>query len=75
MPWECAECNAGEGRETRIDAVCHHCGKPLCRGDRVELADYAFAGSTGEISQVAVHCRPCRDEYHRLDLSVAEDIR
>ena len=24
MPWECGECNAREGRRTRINAVCHH---------------------------------------------------
>ena len=67
MPWECAECNAREDQHTRIDAVCHHCGKPLCRGDRVEIADLNFAGASG---QAAVHCRPCKLRFHAADLSL-----
>ncbi len=40
MSWECGECNAREDRHTRIDAVCHHCGKPLCREDQIWIADF-----------------------------------
>jgi hypothetical protein len=65
MSWECAECNAREDRQTRIDAVCHHCGKPLCRWDRVLVADLAFAGG-----QVAVHCGPCKRRHHATDVSL-----
>jgi hypothetical protein len=78
MSWECAECNTREGRKdrnTRIDAVCHHCGKPLCRGDRVEIADYAFAGAAGKLGQVAVHCWPCKRKYHQADLVLGGDSR
>ncbi len=70
MSWECAECNAREGQQTRIDAVCHHCGKPLCRGDRVEIADLDFASTPGQTGQVAVHCRPCKRLYHAADVSL-----
>lgn len=64
MTWECAECHAAEGRETRIDAVCHHCGKPLCRDDRILVPDLAFAASTGDLGAEAVHCRACKRQYH-----------
>jgi 5-methylcytosine-specific restriction endonuclease McrA len=60
VTWECAECN----RQSRIDGVCHHCGKPLCRSDQVLIADDAFAASSGEASKVAVHCRACRRQHH-----------
>jgi len=73
MAWECAECNAREDSQIRIDAVCHHCGKPLCRGDRVELADSAFSSSHGD--QVAVHCRPCRHRYHRGQVPLGQADR
>jgi hypothetical protein len=65
MAWECAECGGG-GRQHRIDGVCHHCGKPLCRDDQVLIADDAFAAAPGEASQAAVHCRACRRQHHRL---------
>ena len=64
MPWECAECHIPEGQGTRIDAVCHHCGKPLCQEDRVVFADNAFAVSARTAGAEAVHCRACRREYH-----------
>lgn len=73
MSWECAECNRREDRDTRIDAVCHHCGKPLCRGDRVEIADYAFSGVAGKLGQVAVHCRACKRKYHQADFVLSGD--
>jgi hypothetical protein len=63
VTWECVECNV-EDRESRIDGVCHHCGKPLCRNDRVLIADDAFATFSGGASQVAVHCRSCKGEHH-----------
>ena len=53
-------------RRTRIDAVCHHCGKPLCREDRVLIADVAFAAFAGEAGTEAVHCRPCKRQHHNL---------
>jgi hypothetical protein len=73
MAWECAECHARESRDNRIDAVCHHCGKLLCRDDRVLIADLAFAG--GRTDQVAVHCRLCKEQYHKVDVPLGRRIR
>lgn len=70
MTWECAECHAVEGKKTHIDAVCHHCGKLLCRDDQKLLPDLAFSAATGEIGAEAVHCRDCRHQYH-----MAFDVR
>jgi hypothetical protein len=64
VTWECAECNVEDG-QNKIDGVCHHCGKPLCRNDQVLIADDAFDASSGEASQVAVHCRECRKQHHQ----------
>jgi hypothetical protein len=75
MAWECAECHARESRGNRIDAVCHHCGKLLCRDDRVLIADLAFAGSRGGTDQVAVHCRPCKEQYHKVDVPLSRRTR
>jgi hypothetical protein len=69
MTWECAECQSAEGQRSLIDAVCHHCGKLLCRQDRVLIADAAFDPSGGEAAdQTAVHCRACSRQHHnRMD--------
>jgi hypothetical protein len=66
MTWECAECN---GRETdnstiKINAVCHHCGKPLCQKDRIQIIDEAFSADDGLAGRFAVHCKPCRRLHH-----------
>jgi hypothetical protein len=74
MTWECAECNAEE-RPKRIDGVCHHCGKPLCRSDQVLIPDNAFSASSGESSQVAVHCRACRRQHHPGSVSLDKEQR
>jgi hypothetical protein len=62
MALECASCGSGE----KVDAVCHHCGKPLC-GDRdscrFEIQDSAF-GSAPASPVVAVHCRECWQTFH-----------
>ncbi len=69
MTWECAECHVAEGQGIRIDAVCHHCGKPLCRDDQQIIPDLAFAAASGEAGAEAVHCRSCRREHHtRIDI-------
>jgi hypothetical protein len=67
MTWECAECHAVEDRNTRVDAVCHHCGKALCRFDQRIFPDHAFAAGSGSIGAQAVHCRDCSREYHSVD--------
>ncbi|WP_434445000.1 hypothetical protein [Lentzea sp. E54] len=59
MAWECAECNASE-----IKSVCHHCGKPLCTGDQVEIDDDAFSDEEGRISRRAMHCKACKEKHH-----------
>ncbi|MEV0675519.1 hypothetical protein AB0I60_03245 [Actinosynnema sp. NPDC050436] len=62
MAWECAECHTREGAdEVFVDAVCHHCGKPLCHHDRVSVVDDAFGE---EDRQVAVHCKECKQRHH-----------
>ena len=74
MPWECGECNAREDpkdRQTRIDAVCHHCGKPLCRDDQIWIADFVFAEGHGAIGREAAHCRSCRRRHHMTDLPLS----
>jgi len=69
VSWECAECHGREGEDRIwIDAVCHHCGKPLCRDDRVLIADAAFAPGPGEAPQETVHCKACKRRYHMTDL-------
>jgi hypothetical protein len=62
--WHCAECHASEDGATAVDAVCHHCGKPLCRRDQVLIPDEAFATLSAMADAVAVHCRSCRHEFH-----------
>jgi len=69
VTWECAECNVDD-RQNRIDGVCHHCGKPLCRHDQVLIADDAFATFSGEASQIAVHCKACRRQHHPRGVSL-----
>jgi hypothetical protein len=75
VTWECAECHATEDQRTRIDAVCHHCGKPLCHDDQVLIPDLAFAASAGNVSAEAVHCQSCKRRHHKMptiSLGVAE---
>lgn len=64
MGWRCAECGkAEEGKKFAIDAVCHHCGKPLCRTHQNRIGDDAFHGHEGQSSR-AVHCPQCRRRHH-----------
>lgn len=66
MIWECGNCSQSESRELVVNAVCHHCGTPLCREDQYLVVDRAFSGSLAD--RRAVHCRPCRDEYHQWSI-------
>jgi hypothetical protein len=66
MSWHCAECHAPEDSVNRVDAVCHHCGKPLCRQDQVLIPDEAFAPASGPSDRNAVHCRPCHRQFHPM---------
>lgn len=54
----CASCGASQ----MVNAVCHHCGRPLCNDKqfcRVELNDNAFADQPR-----AVHCFDCARQFH-----------
>lgn len=75
MAWECAECSRREDKQFRVDAVCHHCGRLLCRDDRVEIADIAFSSAPGKLGQAATHCRQCKRQYHAADIPLGEVLR
>lgn len=60
---ECGECAAVDGRRVEgtmqiahVDAVCHHCGKPLCQDHQVFLADDAFSPGDSGHPATACHC-------------------
>jgi thymidine kinase len=64
---ECGECTAVHGRlvegtnqVARVNAVCHHCGKPLCQVHRLLLADEAFSRDDSGYLPTACHCSECR---------------
>jgi uncharacterized protein with PIN domain len=65
MFWECGECGVVEGKDgVRIDAVCHHCGKPLCRKHQVRIVDDALSSDGAAAKQVTFHCDDCKKSYH-----------
>ncbi|MEU5260487.1 hypothetical protein [Amycolatopsis sp. NPDC021455] len=78
MAWECSDCSEREDDQDGvvIDAVCHHCGKPLCRKDQMVVAlDDAFAparltdvvppeGFGVAPAGFAVHCKSCLTAHH-----------
>jgi len=70
MSWECGECGRREDPPVRVDAACHHCGKLLCRDDRIEIVDIAFASTHGQLGLAATHCGGCRRQYHAADISL-----
>lgn len=67
MSWKCGACGQMDGRGgVIVDAVCHHCGKPLCREHQVEVWDTAFR-SDKETSWVStIHCAECRRNHPRI---------
>jgi hypothetical protein len=72
MTWKCADCNAVETEQhgTSIDAVCHHCGKPLCAEDRIWIADGAFHAELRAALPAAAHCKGCRQANHSRSAAV-----
>ena len=58
MTWEC-DC-----RQQEMFAVCHHCGKPLCKAHGVVIADDDFSTADPPFVREAVHCLGCKDKYH-----------
>jgi hypothetical protein len=80
MSWSCGACRrihrdstVDEDHRIVVDAVCHHCGKPLCTwepdddSDREAcqhwILDEAFRGDH-ETLKPACHCRDCLRTHH-----------
>ena len=65
MSWECGECGAVEGKnETKVEAICHHCAKPLCEKHRRLITDKIFSSYDGPFGNKAYHCDDCIKIYH-----------
>ncbi|MEV4051749.1 hypothetical protein AB0J55_11240 [Amycolatopsis sp. NPDC049688] len=70
MTWKCGDCDAEESSDGKVlvDAVCHHCGKPLCRSHQQSVIDDAFAATDSTrlipVNRIAVHCESCRRAHH-----------
>ena len=65
MTLECAVCNTPDGKDGKaLDAVCHHCGKPLCQEHRVLILDEQFANRGVPVPRAAYHCSACRQAHH-----------
>lgn len=74
MTWKCGDCGRLEERRAEgaeresvvVDAVCHHCGMPLCdwegEGGACQhwLEDEVLGASNG----LACHCRACASRHH-----------
>lgn len=46
-------------RQKGVDALCHHCSKPLCEEHRIPWRDKTFADNP-----LAIHCLDCLLQYH-----------
>lgn len=65
MSLQCAVCSATDGKDGQVvDAVCHHCGKPLCTHHRILILDEQFANRGAPTPRNAYHCATCRQTYH-----------
>lgn len=77
MTWKCVDCNTPETTgparpEDRVvvDAVCHHCGRPICRKNRFLIADVAFSAAAGPAAAgmpspaASFHCKECYRKHH-----------
>jgi hypothetical protein len=60
MVWECDVCNE---KQDEI-AVCHHCGRLLCRRHQQVIIEFALSRVDGPIERKACHCKSCRKRYH-----------
>jgi hypothetical protein len=79
MSWTCGECrrthgeretgNGGPEIEVEVNALCHHCGKPLCNREtdsgscQFWVPDDAFSIEDDSLP-VACHCRECAETHH-----------
>lgn len=60
MSWRCGKCGEVDGKiDNRVNAVCHHCGKPLCQDHRIEILDEVFSSDCK-----AYHCEECKKNFH-----------
>ena len=75
MTWMCVDCNTLETREPStgpartedevvVDAVCHHCGRPVCRTNRFLITDDTFAAEPGTPPAASFHCKECYRRHH-----------
>lgn len=77
MTWKCGECgrfeeerSEVEAGDVTIDAVCHHCGMPLCSRESDEGWCQHWIDDDGRLlgAQDAIpptcHCRTCLDRHH-----------
>ena len=51
MTLRCAFCS----KPDEVDAVCHHCGRPLCASDKCRFAKEPDGDFSGRVK--AYHCR------------------
>lgn len=67
--WMCGHCERVEDGKERIegtdellvvDAVCHHCGKPLCQEHQRRRIDEGFSYERREGRPESVHCNTCQ---------------
>lgn len=67
MQWSCAECGRVErSRKVVVDAVCHHCGKLLCRAHQNTIIDDAFDTGSEPATIRAMHCQDCLRRFHPI---------
>lgn len=67
MSWKCAVCGAVDGRDKAVvNAVCHHCGKPLCDKHQIVVRDSAFGHEDDDPPVWAIHCKDCGHRYHKV---------
>jgi uncharacterized protein with PIN domain len=71
LSWECSHCGKKEPDDgVVIDAVCHHCGRPLCSKDRIAIDDEVFDSRAVPRAAVAFHCEECRKRFHPYTFSL-----
>jgi hypothetical protein len=65
--WRCGQCDEAEGgtfqdsdEDVKVDAVCHHCGKPLCQRHRRLRIDEGFSRTPRARRPDSVHCTTCQ---------------
>ena len=63
MTLRCAFCS----KPDEVDAVCHHCGRPLCASDKCRFAKEPDGDFSGRVK--AYHCRDCIKQHRRGLLS------